>query len=139
MNTPEHFPTFISSGGERMFYLMLSAGCVTVLRKDFLFCSVVFMFLQNYKKKRFTFTNTSHVQKNWSDKFKTQLVIYKSPNSTMHKTYVQSHITHVEPYTVKHTIQITSINTRFNVTIICLYDFFFFLVVVVVAPIHYSK
>lgn len=59
--------------------------------------------------------------KNRSDKFKTQPVIYKFK---LTKTYVQSHISRVEPYTVKLTTQITSINTRFNITIICMFLFF---------------
>lgn len=74
------------------------------------------------KKKRFTFNKASDVQKNWNDKFQTTGNV-QNLNSATHKTYVQSHITRVEPYTVKLTIQITSINTRFNFTIICLYDF----------------
>lgn len=85
------------------------------------FCSVEFMFLHKslFIYKRFTFTITSDVKMTTKRiRCKTQSVLYKF-NSTTRKTYVQPHIKHVEPYTAKLTLQIISINTRFNITIIC--------------------
>lgn len=95
--------------------------CVYCFR---IFCSVVFMFLAKSLLK----IKKVHIHQNiWCTK--TGVINSNTTgniqikNSTTHKTYVQSHITHVEPYTVKLTIQITSINTRFNITIICLFFF----------------
>lgn len=104
--------------------------CVYCFR---IFCSVVFMFLAKSLLK----IKKVHIHQNiWCTK--TGVINSNTTgniqikNSTTHKTYVQSHITHVEPYTVKLTIQITSINTRFNITIICL----FFFCCCQTAPIH---
>lgn len=76
------------------------------------------------KKKKSSHSLKHLVYKNWSDKFKTQQVIYKFKLNNTQKPCTVSHYTCRTIYCETHK-QITSINTRFNITIISLLYVFF--------------
>lgn len=112
MNTPENFPTFpfvdkvgcildvllyFQPSKQQVMKTNISTKTVYASLEYFALCCSCFCKnpFSNLKKKKKGSHSPKHLMyKNWSDKFKTQLVIY---NSTTHRTCVQSHITHVEP------------------------------------------
>lgn len=111
--------------------------CTLCLVKTNLFCGVhVFAkrhkrkipFQIKEKKKKFTFTETSCVQKNWSDKFKTQQVIYKFKLNNTQKPCTVSHYTCRTIYceTHKHKLHLSTQDSTLQSSVCCMRFFFFF-------------